>query len=435
VINKRPNILFIHVDQLHYQAISAYGNPYVKTPALDRMINDGTSFMKMYTTMPQCCPARASWYTGRMSTETGVPVNSCPLDPNLPDLGQWLRKHGDYDCVYAGKWHIPNRDVSKSFRQIFGSGMGEHNDASIARAAIGYLKNHSGDKPFFLNVGFMNPHDCCYTAGAGGGCGKFRFAKEIADKLPPLPENFVYKPKHAARMRGWKDLEWRYYIYSYYCLAEMVDAEIGRLYNTLANSRFADNTLVIFTADHGDGLGFHGNVSKGYMEEEAWHVPAVMIYPGHIAKDKRDTEHLASGVDIPATICDYAKVPMLPKMTIGRSLRPVLEGKSPTWRDFVIGESMLGGGQVGIRDKQFKTILYRNEPAKIYDLKNDPLEKQNLAGTEQGKAVKQRHMGYMKQYISSIEPAPIPAGNLIDIKQKNIYEKYNSWYKQILKEA
>jgi len=433
--NERPNILFIHSDQLHFKAISAYGNPYVKTPALDRMVSDGTSLMEMYTTMPQCCPARASWYTGRMSAETGVPVNSCPLDPDLPDLGQWLRKHGDYDCVYAGKWHIPNRAVNKSFRQIFGSGMGEHSDASIARAAIGYLQNHPGDKPFFLNVGFMNPHDCCYTAGAGGGCGKFRFAGQITDKLPPLPENFRHNPNYAARTRGWKELEWRYYIYSYYRLAEMVDAEIGRLYNTLANSRFADNTLVIFTADHGDGLGFHGNVSKGYMEEEAWHVPAVVIYPGHIAKGKRDAEHLASGVDIPATICDYAKVPMLPKMTIGRSLRPVLEGKSPVWRGFVIGESMLGSGQVGIRDKQFKTILYRDDEAKIYDLKNDPLEMQNLADTEQGKAIKQRHMGYMRQYISSIEPAPIPAGNQVGIKYKNIYEKYNSWYKQILKEA
>jgi arylsulfatase A-like enzyme len=164
-------------------------------------------------------------------------------------------------------------------------------------------------------------------------------------------------------------------------------------------------------------------------------VPAIVIYPGHIAKDKRDAEHLVSGVDIPATICDYAAVPMLPRMTIGRSMRPVLEGKSPPWRDYVIGESMLGSGQVGIRDKQFKTILYQNDAAKIYDLKNDPLEKQNLADTEEGKAVKRRHMGYMRQYISSIEPAPVPVGNKVGIKYKSIYEKYNSWYKQILKEA
>jgi arylsulfatase A-like enzyme len=96
---------------------------------------------------------------------------------------------------------------------------------------------------------------------------------------------------------------------------------------------------------------------------------------------------------------------------------------------------MLGGGQVGIRDKQFKTILYHNDAAKIYDLKNDPLEMQNLADTERGKAVKQRHMDYMRQYISRIEPAPVPAGDKVEIKHANIYEKYNSWYKRILKEA
>ncbi len=433
--NKRPNILFIHVDQMHFRAISAYGNPYVKTPKVDRMVSDGTSFMHMYTTMPQCCPARASWYTGRMSTETGVPVNSCPLNPELPDLGQWLRKHGDYDCVYAGKWHVPNRNVSKSFRQICGSGMGEHTDSSIARAAVGYLQNYSDDKPFFLNVGFMNPHDCCYTAGAGGGCGKFRFAEKIKDQLPPLPESFVNNPKFASRIQGWKELDWRYYIYSYYRLTEMVDAEIGRLYDTLAGSRFAENTLVIFTADHGDGLGFHGNVSKGYMEEEAWHVPAIVIFPGHIAGGKRDTQHLISGVDIPATICDYAGVPMLPKMTIGKSLRPILEGKTPKWRDYVVGESMLGTGQVAIRDKQFKTILYRDHTAKVYDLKNDPLEKHNLTETQTGKAVRKKHLNYMREYISMIEPAPIPTWSRVGVRFEKIYENYNLWYQQILKEA
>ncbi len=434
-VHKRPNILFIHVDQMHFRAISAYGNSYVNTPALDRMVSDGTSFMQMYSTMPQCCPARASWYTGRMSTETGVPVNACPLKPELPDLGQWLGKHGDYNCTYAGKWHVPNRNVSKSFQQIYSSGMGEHADGSIARAAIGYLQNYSSDKPFFLNVGFMNPHDCCYTAGASGGCGKFRFAKEIKGKLPPLPENFTNNPKVASRTPGWKDLDWQYYIYSYYRLTEMVDAEIGRLYETVANSRFADNTVIIFTSDHGDGLGFHGHLSKGYMEEEAWHVPAIVIFPGHIAKGKRDTQHLISGVDIPATICDYAEVPMLPKMTIGKSLRPILEGEFPKWRDYVIGESMLGRGQVGIRDRQFKTILYRDNTAKVFDLKNDPLEQQNLADTQEGKAIRGRHLGYMREYISTIELAPVPTWSQVSAKYKNIFKNYNSWYQQILKET
>jgi arylsulfatase A-like enzyme len=230
-VNKRPNILFIHVDQMHFQAMSAYGNPYVKTPAMDRMAADGYSFMASYSAMPQCCPARASWYTGRMSSEHGVPTNGSPILPNIPDLGQWLRKHTDYECVYAGKWHVTGRDVAKSFRYIYGSGRGEYSDAAIARACMGFLENHKDDKPFFLNAGFMNPHDCCYTAGANGGQGKFHFAKEIEDQLPPLPKNFIKTDN--ARVSHWSDRDWRYYIYIYYRWVEMVDAEIGRLYNAL----------------------------------------------------------------------------------------------------------------------------------------------------------------------------------------------------------
>lgn len=432
---RRPSILFIHVDQMHFQALSAYGNPYLRTPGMDRLVEDGCSFMAMHTVMPQCCPARASWYTGRMATEHGVPVNGHPVNPQLPDLGQWLRRHAGYECVYAGKWHVTGRDVGKSFRVIFGSGKGEFADGGIARAAIGYLKNRKDGRPFFLNVGFMNPHDCCYTAGAGGGSGKFRFAREIKDSLPPLPESFRQNPKYAARTRGWGELEWRYYIYSYYRLVEMVDAEIGRLYRALAGSRFADDTLVIFTSDHGDGLGFHGKVSKGYLEDEAWRVPAVVVFPGRIARGRRDAEHLACGVDIPATICDYAGAPMLPKATLARSWRPLLEGKAVPWREHVIGEVPGMEMQAAIRDRRHKTIFYASRPARVFDMLDDPLEMKDLADTDQGKAVRSRHMEHMRTYISRIEPASAPGWKGVQAKHRRTYESYNNWYRRLLEEG
>jgi len=427
----RPNILFIHVDQMHWQAMSAYGNPYVKTPAMDRMAADGCSFMTNYTAMPQCCPARASWYTGRTSSEHGVPVNGCPVLPDLPDLGQWLTKHGDYEAVYAGKWHIPGRDVGKSFKLIFGTGKGEYADAGIARACMGFLANYEGDKPFFLNAGFHNPHDCCYTAGANGGQGKFRFAKKIEDQLPPLPKNFRKDPRYAGRTRGWQELDWRYYIYVYYRWVEMVDAEIGRLYNALMSSRFADNTLVVFTADHGDGLGFHGKVSKGYMEEEAWRVPMMLIYPGRIRGGRRDVEHLTTGVDIPATICDYAQVPALPKMTIGRSLHPFAEGRPVDgWRDYVVGESFLGSGQVGVRDRQHKTIFYCDGPTKVFDLKADPLEMHDISASAAGKTVMAKPKGLLREYLGRIELCErVPQGKVAP------YNTYLDYYRTVRKGA
>jgi arylsulfatase A-like enzyme len=430
-MNKRPNILFIHVDQMHHQAISAYGNPHVKTPSIDRIVGDGCSFMNAYTAMPQCCPARASWYTGRMSSETGVPTNGSPILPKLPDLGQWLDKHGKYECVYAGKWHVTGRDVRKSFRLIYNSGKGEFSDGPIARACMGFLDNYKGDKPFFLNAGFMNPHDCCYTAGAVGGQGKFRFAKEIADKLPPLPKNFKTDPKFADRSRGWKEIDWRYYIYSYYRLVEMVDAEIGRLYDALMSSRFADNTVVVFAADHGDGLAFHGKLSKGYMEEEAWHVPMVIVPPGKIDKGRRDTKHLSIGVDIAATICDYAQVPPLPKMSIAKSLRPVVEGKDPTeWRDYIVGESFLGVGQIGVRDKQYKSIHYGNGPIKLFDLSADPLEMKDLASDAAGKTVIKRHKRHLREYVGKLELC-----TRLPEEGQAPYKTYLNWYRKIKEEA
>jgi arylsulfatase A-like enzyme len=408
---------------MHWQAMSAYGNKYVKTPAMDRIAADGCSFRASYTAMPQCCPARASWYTGRTSSEHGVPGNGCNITPDLPDLGQWLTKHGGYKATYAGKWHIPGRDVGKSFDMIFGSGRGEFADAGIARACMGYLENYKDDKPFFLNAGFMNPHDCCYSAGANGGQGKFRFAKGIEDKLPPLPKNFE-KPRQA-RAAHWTDLDWRYYIYVYYRWVEMVDAEIGRLYDALMSSRFADNTVVVFAADHGDGLGFHGNITKGYLEEEAWRVPTIIVDPSKATKGKRDNEHLSIGVDIPATICDYAEVPMLPKMTIGKSLRPLAEGKKvDKWHDYIVGESFLGKGQVGVRDQQHKTIFHCDGETKVFDLKDDPLEMKNLVDTADGKAVMAKHKEYMREYLGKIE--------LCEPKKKAApHEVYLNYYRSI----
>ena len=428
----KQNILFIHVDQMHWEAMSTYGNTYVKTPNMDRLAADGCSFRASYTAMPQCCPARTSWYTGRASSEHGVPGNGCKVVRDMPDLGQWMTKHG-YESVYAGKWHIPGRDVRKSFNYICGSAQGELGDAPTARACMGFLENYKGKKPFFLNAGFMNPHDCCYTSGAAGGIGKFAFADDIKDKLPPLPKNFVPNvPEYADRTKGWKEIHWRYYIYSYYRWVEMVDAEVGRLYDAVMNSRFADNTVVIFTADHGDGLAFHGKVSKGYMEEESWRVPAIIVNKGKVPRNRIDNEHLSIGMDMTATICDYAGVPAMPKTTIGKSLRPLAEGKTvDDWHEYIVGESFLWDGQVAVRDAQHKTIFYCDGPIAVFDLKNDPLEMKNLADTPAGKTVVAKHKGHLKDYLSKIELCKEAPGG----KGGGIYKTYLEFYDKIRKEA
>ncbi|KPL13182.1 hypothetical protein AMJ85_00170 [candidate division BRC1 bacterium SM23_51] len=449
---QKPNIVFVHVDQMHHKAISAYGCSYAHTPSLDKIVREGYSFMESYCTMPQCCPARASWFTGRMSKEHGVVVNGYPIDPQIPDLGQWLRKEG-YETVYAGKWHVSGRSLADSFQVLHaGSGHGELGDSTVARSAVGYLRNRTAGKPFFLSVGFLNPHDCCFAAIRDGGPGKYGFASKIKDKLPPLPANFNYDYKNSggARVRNWSHQDWRYYIYSYYRMVEMVDAQVGRVYDAVRTGRYGDNTLFILSCDHGDGLGFHGNVSKGYLEEEASRVPTIVCWPGKVKQDVQDTRHLVSGVDIAATICDYAGAAPLPKTTIARSWRPLLEGKAVKWRDYVVCETSIGRLSVSVRDARFKSIIYEDE-TKLYDIRNDPLETKDLANEAAYIAVRKQHREHFREFIVQIEMYPEPAGIEQEIARQrrkgnkresrrvrynrgNLYRAYLNWYEKVKSE-
>lgn len=440
----KPNVVFVHVDQLHHRAISAYGCDDVRTPHIDRLVRDGYSFTESYCAMPQCCPARASWFTGRMSKEHGVVVNSYPLRPELPDLGQWLRNVG-YETVYTGKWHVSGRDVTKSFRVLHrGHGHGELGDSAVARSAVAYLNNRRGRQPFFLSIGFLNPHDCCFPAGQDGGPGKFAFAPKIKDRLPDLPANFDhnYKTDGMRQVRNWSLLDWRYYRYSYYRMVEMVDAQIGRVYDAVRNGPHAGNTVFIFTGDHGDGLAYHAKVSKGYLEEEAGRVPAIVVWPGHVPQGRHDTRHLVSGVDIAATICDYAGAPSLPNATLARSWRPLLEGKDVPWRDYVVCETSIGTLSICLRDRRFKSIVYPDR-TKLYDIENDPLETKDLADDRQWAEVRRRHRRQLREYLSQIEIYPGPPGITQRVAQKrrgraalrDLYTPYVKWYEQLKAEG
>ncbi|MBI1353807.1 MAG: sulfatase-like hydrolase/transferase [Acidobacteria bacterium] len=398
-----PNILFLHVDQMHAEAVSAYGSPYCSTPAIDRLAADGVSFRRAYAAQPVCCPARSSWFTGRTPLEHGVLMNAVPIDPALPDLGQWLRRHGGYETVYAGKWHIPGRAVTDSFDLLHpGTGMGEIGDGDVGRAAAAFLSRRTSDQPFFLSVGFLNPHDCCYSCGANGGVGKFGFAPEIADELPPLPKNFDpalpwLSREQRSRVGDWTELDWRYYIYSCYRQTEMADAHVGLVYDALRRSRFADDTLVVFAADHGEGMGHHGRILKNFLEEESWRVPTIVVPPGG-GHGRREEKKLVSSLDLPATICDYAGAPSLPDADVGRSLRPLLEGKEVAWRTHVFGETE---HSCSVSDGRFKAIFYPRTPTRMFDLTADPLEMRNLAAEPAHQATRAALTEKLREYVGA----------------------------------
>ncbi len=401
VQDRVPNILFLHVDQMHADAVSAYGSRYCTTPAIDRLAADGVSFRRAYAAQPVCCPARASWFTGRTPLEHGVLTNAVPIDPELPDLGQWLRGHSDYETVYAGKWHIPGRNVADSFDYLHpGTGMGEIGDGDVGRAAVAFLRNRTSQRPFFLSVGFLNPHDCCFTCGAGGGVGKFDYAASIESELPPLPENFDpdlpwLTDEQRGRVGHWTERDWRYYIYSCYRQTEMADAHVGLVYDALRRSRFAQNTLVLFAADHGEGMGHHGRILKNFLEEESWRVPTIMVPPGSVSERSQENR-LVSSLDIPATICDYAGVRSLPDADVGRSLRSLAAGDPSSWRTYVFGETE---HSAAVQDGRWKAIFYPQSPTRMFDLADDPLETRNLAASPAHKAELDRLAESLRGYV------------------------------------
>ncbi|MHC4158814.1 MAG: sulfatase family protein [Planctomycetota bacterium] len=430
---KRPNILFINVDQLSINALSSHGCGYVRTPNIDRLASRGTTFLESHSADPICCPARASWFTGRMSCEHAVVYNNTPILKTLPDMGKWFGNN-DYETVHTGKWHIPGRRMVDSFHFVYGEHwIGEYADESVARSAEAYLRNRTSNDPFFLVVGFLQPHDICYWISQNNDPPEvFRFP-EIADKLPPLPPNFHYDKREPQFCRqlgshrwgtggkpipteDWTEQHWRYYLWAYYRHVEMVDAVVGHVLDALEDSGYADNTIVVFTSDHGEGQARHQKTNKDFLYEEVLKVPLIISCPGRLPENHRDATHLVSGVDILPTVCDFAGIKPPPHQR-GYSLRPLLEGKATEWREFVVAESFVNGRM--LRTQDFKYITYKDDPIEqLFDMKNDPWEIKNLATDGRHASILEDHCKLLASWQAKLKPAPAPSGGWLGSAKK-----------------
>jgi hypothetical protein len=240
--------------------------------------------------------------TGRASTETGCVWNTFGMHRDrMPLLGEWLQDRG-YHTAYFGKLHCPGAKEDKVFEQTLGLSalFGQHDDPLVAQAAETFLLSQPLHKPFFLGLGFHQPHDNNFWLFEHYRRMEALPCAEIADELPPLPASFHARPTHEPRNIGriepggpgypasqWTELQWRYYLWAYYRMVEMVDAEIGRVLDALADSPHARNTLVIFSADHGEANGELGLLTKGFLYDSAARVPLVVSWPGHIPEGER----------------------------------------------------------------------------------------------------------------------------------------------------
>ena len=416
----RPNILLIITDQQGLDTFSSLGCRHVHTTSLDRLKARAVSFAESYSANPLCSPARSSLFTGRTSSETGVIYNGLSIRSGIPNLGQWLSQRG-YETVYVGKWHLPNgyQAEIEGFT-VYPAGLGLRGtlgDRSVSRAAEAFLRSRTSSQPFLLVVSLLQPHDICGWIRRHHKPLSRLPVTGIESDLPPLPKNLQARPPEPRsakieRMPGWNDLSWRYYLWSYYRMVEEADREVGRVLDALEETGHARDTLVIFTSDHGEGRGRHGTVLKNFLYEEAVKVPLVVAFPGRIQENVVVHERLVSGLDLVPTVCDFAGVPLPPRQR-GRSLRPLLEGRQVTWREFLVSEVRNDTGRM-VRAGRFKLIVYRNDPTvQLFDLAEDPWETRNLAGEPRYASELAELKRLLNQWEADLDLAPNAKGRFV----------------------
>ncbi|HVT84252.1 MAG TPA: sulfatase-like hydrolase/transferase [Chitinophagaceae bacterium] len=381
--SRHPNVLVIITDQQSATMLSCAGNKWLKTPALDSLASAGVRFEKAYVTNPVCMPSRFSIQTGMFPSVAGIRENDLKIDQSNQaiikslysrSLGNTFRKAG-YDTYYGGKFHVPLENRNPI---IWGYDVISKDDREgLANDVTKFLLNRKPkEKPFLLVVSFINPHDICFDA-IRFGWPNSEDAKQTPPDLfdvlkiptgiskkdffdsycPPLPDNFQpmfgesYTVDSLIRLRNfrqavrdyWSEEDWRMHRWAYARLVEKVDSLIGRVLIALNKSGLKDNTIVIFTSDHGDNDASHKLEHKTVFYEEAARVPLIISYPGIKEKGIVDNLHIVStGLDILPTLCDLANI-HAPEDLPGSSLVPLINnGHLKKWRDHIFIENQLG---------------------------------------------------------------------------------------------
>lgn len=406
----RPNVLLITCDQMRGMAMSCSGDQNIHTPHLDRLAADGVRWNGMFTTSPLCCPARASMQTGFYPHNAGFNYhNNGHLREDRPTLAEHFAAAG-YDTAHIGKWHLCGKRFSPDERYVppehhrgFAHWLGyEHGHDDYFRSvhyghdhtpilpeagqyevdfqtdvAMTWVESHLAS-PWFMDLSFGPPHFPLTVANVKPQ----NLAAFKPDGLTPRANVPLDQLTAADRME----------MAVYYAMIANIDANVGRLLAHLHSLGQLDNTVVVFTSDHGEMLFSHDHVYKRRMYEESIRVPFLIRHPEQIPAG-RVAEGLGSLVDLVATLLDLAHLP--PAHTEGVSLAPVLRGEvSRSPRSSVpvgchwLGCRARGGGHTkspwrGLRTEQFAVTFLQDgpvaRPVELFDVHDDPYEMVNLA--------------------------------------------------------
>lgn len=396
--HSRPNVIVFFTDQQRWDSAGLAGNPLDLMPNFDRLAQEGTHLPNAYTCQPVCGPARSCLQTGLYATTTGSFTNGIPLRQDLPTLGHHFRDAG-YATGYIGKWHLGSTNpvpveerggyetwlasntlewTSEAYQtRLFDNDNqpvdlpGYRVDA-MTDAAIRYIDQHKSD-PFLLFLSYLEPH--------------------FQNRLDSYPAPDGYRQRYEGRWTP-PDLaalggNAQQHLGGYWGMVKRLDEAFGRVMDALKSLDLTDNTVVLFTTDHGCHFKTRNAEYKRSCHDASIRLPTLFTGPGFDGGGR--VRSMVSLVDFPPTLLDAAGIPQQRPMQ-GRSIMPLLRGKATDWPREVFIQISESKTARAIRTHRWKYEItapeaQRDQPgaelyeeSALYDMESDPYELENLIG-------------------------------------------------------
>ncbi len=435
--HSRPNIVFLFADDQRPDTIGAHGNEHIQTPHLDRLAANGLSFTRNYCAGSYsgavCVASRSMLMTGRHWHR----IEDTRNWEGLPTLPERLGEAG-YTTHAVGKWHNGQKTLARSFQagtNIYMGGMSDHTKVPLqdlkpggtltektlgtrfssthfADAAIDFIQAQKDDEPYLLYVAFTAPHDPRNPPPS--------YRQMYYENRPPLPPNFL--PDHPfdnGHLNGKKRDESLAahprtravvsdQLCEYYGLITHLDAQVGRILDAVENSPAGNNTIVVYTADHGLSVGSHGLLGKQNVYEHSMGAPLIISGPG-VPKNE-STDAMTYIHDLNRTLFQLCEVPA-PDGIDGADLTPLFENPSASVRDsiFLPFQDIMRA----VRNDQYKLHIYpKINHTLLFDLHADPDEMNNLAENPAYAGLRVELTDLMKQWQSRVgDASPLSVDN------------------------
>ena len=457
---KQPNIVLIMTDQQRFDSISALGFPYADTPNLDRLVHEGVNLSQCYITAPSCAPARASLFTGYYPHTTGILKNADRWTRS------WVERLSNvgYHCVNIGKMHtfpfetplgfderyvVENKDrylegryyfdewdkalqargLIKQQRELYRQRSDYHErlgafewelpedmhpDVFVGNLAQWWINNYPVTQPLFLQIGFPGPHPPYDPT--------WEYAQPYMERELPLPVvtemELANQPVPFLEMRQHNcevdhdsvvhqlnpTTEQLHRQRAYYLAnVTMIDHQIGKILQTLEHQGYLDNSVVIFTSDHGDCLGDHGHSQKWTMYDIITRVPTIVWSPSRF-EGGQTIDGLCQQMDLGPAILELAGADV-PTTIEAKSILPALAGQKWTAREYVFAEHGKDGILQGtefmsmVRSQDWKLVHFLDQPdGQLFDLKADPAEINNLWSHSQFSYKRQELLNVLREW-------------------------------------